>query len=110
VCAGFALSAVCAVLAPLLFWVPLALLAIAAATVLVFRHLAACCVIWLLIAGATLEMTLGDLLGPGGFQAALAAVKFAELLLALLCVLRYGPALDLCNPALVFLAIFITGL
>jgi O-antigen ligase len=110
VCGGFALSAICAVLAPQWLWVPLALLAIAAAAILVFRHLTACCVAWLLIAGATLEMTLGDLVGQNAFQVTIAAVKFAELLLALLCVLRYGPSPDLCNPALAFLAIFVAGL
>jgi O-antigen ligase len=107
---GFALSAVFAVLAPQWFWIPLALLAITAGAVLVFRHLTACCVAWLLIAGATLEMALGDLIGPNAFQATIAAVKFAELLLALLCVLRYGPSPDLWNPALAFLAMFVAGL
>ena len=36
-------------------------------------------------------MTLGDLIGPGAFHGTIAAVKAAELVLALLCLLRYGP-------------------
>jgi O-antigen ligase len=110
VCGAFALSSICAVLAPRWFWAPLGLLAIAGTAVLVFRHMTACCVTWLLIAGATLEMPLGDLIGPGALQDTVAAVKFAELLLALFCVLRFGPSPDLFNPALAFLAMFVAGL
>jgi O-antigen ligase len=110
VCGAFALSAGCLVFAPTLFWFPLVVLAVAATAVLVFRNLTACCVAWLLIAGATLEMTLGDLIGPDAFQDTIAVVKLAELLLALLCVLRYGPSPDLFNPALAFLAMFAAGL
>ena len=54
--------------------------------ILAFRHTVAFCVAWLLLAGATLEMTLADLVGPAAFQTTIAVVKAAGLGLALLCV------------------------
>ena len=65
ICGAFALAAAGAVLAPSWFWLPLAVVALMAAGVLAFHHVAVFCVAWLLIAGATLEMTLSDLVGPG---------------------------------------------
>jgi hypothetical protein len=91
----FATAATAAMLSPAWFWVPLAILAATAAGLVAFRHLVAVCVVWLLIAGATLEMTLGDLVGPGAYQTTIAAVKAAEIGLALLCILRYGFYADL---------------
>jgi hypothetical protein len=93
-----------------LFWAPLAIAAAAGIAVLAFRHTVVFCAAWLLIAGSTLEMTLGDLLGPAMFQPVIAAVKAAELGLALLCIVRYGPRLDVFNPGLAFLAMFVVGL
>ena len=55
-------------------------------------------------------MTLGDIVGPGAYQATIAAVKAAELGLALLCILRYGLYADVFNPGLAFVAMFIAGL
>jgi len=110
VCAAFAAAAAGAVLAPAWFWLPLALLAAVAVGVLAWRYTIAFCVAWLLIAGATLEMTLGDIVGPAAYSGTIAAVKAAELGLALLCVLRYGPAGDAFNPGLAFLAMFVAGL
>ncbi len=107
---AFALSAVSAALIPRWFWLPLALIAIAALGVFALRHAVALCLAWLIIAGTTLEMTLGDLIDPDAYQTTIAAVKFTELLLALLCVVRYGGAPDLFNPALAFLAMFLVGL
>ncbi len=107
---AFALSAVSAVLMPQWFWLPLALIAIAAFGMFALRHAVALCMIWLIIAGTTLEMTLGDLISPDAYQTTIAVVKFAELLLALLCVVRYGASPDLFNPTLAFLAIFLMGL
>ncbi|HME26240.1 MAG TPA: O-antigen ligase family protein [Acetobacteraceae bacterium] len=107
---AFTCATASAVLAPAWFWVPLAIVAITAAGILAFRHLVAVCVAWLLIAGATLEMTLADIVGPGAYQSAIAAVKTAEIGLALLCILRYGFRADLFNPALAFLAMFVAGL
>jgi O-antigen ligase len=109
-CGVFGIAAASAVLAPRLFWLPLAIAASAALAVLAYRNTIAVCVAWLLIAGATLEMTLADLVGPAAWQATIAAVKAAELGLALLCVLRYGPSPDVFNPGLAFLAMFVAGL
>jgi O-antigen ligase len=107
---AFAAATAAAMLAPSWFWVPLAIFAAAATGILAFRHLVAVCVAWLLIAGATLEMTLGDIVGPGAYQATIAAVKAGELGLALLCIVRYGFYADVFNPGLAFLAMFIAGL
>ena len=78
----FAVSAALAVLAPFWFWLPLAGAAAGGIAVLAFRYTVVFCIAWLLIAGATLEMTLSDLLGPGALQTTIAAVKGAELVLA----------------------------
>ena len=77
--------------------------------VLAFRHTVVFCVAWLLIAGATLEMTLQHLFGPASYQSTIAAVKGAELVLAGVCVLRYGLSPDVFNPGLAFLAMFVAG-
>jgi hypothetical protein len=57
----FAAALLCALLLPLVFWLPLAVAASAGIAVLAFRHTVLFCVAWLLIAGATLEMTLHPL-------------------------------------------------
>ncbi len=105
----FAVSAVLAVSAPFWFWLPLAAAAALGIAVLTFRHTVVFCVVWLLIAGATLEMTLSDLLGPAAFPTTIAAVKGAELVLAAICILRYGLEPDVFNPGLGFLAMFVVG-
>jgi O-antigen ligase len=105
----FAISATFALLAPAWFWLPLAAAATGGIAVLAFRHTVVFCVTWLLIAGATLEMTLGDLVGPAAFASTIAAVKGAELVLAAICILRYGFAPDAFNPGLGFLAMFVVG-
>jgi hypothetical protein len=110
ICGAFAAAAVAAVVAPAWYWVPLAIVAMAAIGVLAFRHIAAVCVAWLVIAGATLEITLGEIVGPGAYQSTIAAVKTAEIGLALLCILRYGLYADVFNPGLAFVAMFIAGL
>ena len=105
----FAASAAVAVLAPPWFWLPLAGFAGAGCIILVFRYTIAFSVAWLLLTGATLEMTLMDLVGPDAFQPTIAVVKAAGLSLALACALRYGAVLDVWNPAWAFLAIFVAG-
>ena len=110
VAAAFAASAVLAVLMPTLFWLPLGIVAVGGAGALAFRHTVAFCVAWLLTVGATLEMALADTLGIGLYQPVIAAVKAAEILLAAVCVLRYGPYPDSFNPGLAFLAMFGFGL
>ena len=105
----FAISAVIAVLAPLWFWLPLATGAAAGLGLIAFRHATALCVVWLLIVGATPEMTLNDLIGPDAFQPTIAAIKGTQAALAAVCILRYGFAPDRFNPGLGFLAMFIAG-
>jgi O-antigen ligase len=74
-----------------------------------FRHSNAFCVAWLLIVGATLEMCLGDLVGIQLYQPIIAMVKAAEIILAALCMLRYGAYADVFNPGLAFVAMFAFG-
>ena len=105
----FAAALLCALLAPLWFWLPLAAAGAGGIAVLAFRHTVAFCVAWVVIAGITLEMALRDLVGPAAYQSTIAAVKGTELLLAVVCVLRYGPSPDVFNPSLGFLAMFVVG-
>ena len=107
---AFACGAAAALLAPAWFWLPLGIAAVAALGIAAFRHVVAVCVAWLLIAGATPELTLADLAGPGAYQTTIAAVKTAELGLAMLCIVRYGFRADVFNPGLAFVAMFIAGL
>jgi O-antigen ligase len=109
---GFAFASATAgtLLAPAWFWLPLAIVAVAAIGILAFHHTIAFCVVWLLLAGATLEMTLGDIVGPAVYPGTIAAVKAAELGLALLCIARYGLRPDVFNPGLGFVAMFVMGL
>lgn len=103
-------GAAMAVAAPPLFWMLLAATASGALLFVVWRHLPAVTALWLLVAGATLEMVLSDLIGPEAFQPVIAAVKGAGLLLAALAVLRYGVRLDWCNPAWGWTAMFLAGM
>ncbi|HEY8290527.1 MAG TPA: O-antigen ligase family protein [Acetobacteraceae bacterium] len=99
-----------ALLAPSLFWLLLLALVALGVGFLAYRHLTVFSVVWLLVCGATPEMALSDLLGPAAFQPTIALVKAAEILLALLCMLRHGPRLDMFNPAWAFVMIAVTGL
>jgi O-antigen ligase len=105
----FAASAACAVLVPPWFWLPFSPFAIAGVVLLVFRHTIAFSIAWLLLAGATLEMTLMDLVGPETFEPTIAVVKGTGLALALVCALRYGAVVDVWNPTWAFLAMFVAG-
>ena len=105
----FGIAAACAVLAPSWFWLPLAAFACVGGVIVVFRHTVAVSVGWLLVTGATLEMTLMDLVGPAAFQPTIAVVKGAVVALALVCALRYGAVADPWNPAWAFLAMFVAG-
>jgi O-antigen ligase len=106
---AFATAAVATVVAPFWFWVPLAFVAVAAIGVLAFRHTVAFCVAWLLVVGCTLEMTLGDMIGMELYQPIIASVKATGIVLAALCVLRYGAYADLFNPGLAFVVMFAFG-
>lgn len=110
---SFALLSVaagCALVAPALFWLLLVSVAAAGLLFLVWRHLVIATALWLVVTGATLEMVLNDLLGPGAFATTIALVKGVGLLLAAMAVLRYGPRLDLFSPALAWIGMFVAGL
>ncbi len=106
----FLLAAAIVLLQPPAFLPLLVASSIAVLAFLAFQHTIVCSVIWLVLAGATLEMTLADIFGLGWFQPTIAAVKAAELGLAVICVLRYGPTLDLFNPGIAFGVMFLAGL
>jgi O-antigen ligase len=107
--AGGFLVAATALLAPAWFWVLLAGATGAGIVFLAFRHTPGFCAAWLLIAGSTPEMVLGDLLGPSAYQAIIALVKAAELGLVAVCVLRYGARADPFNPAYAFAVMGVAG-
>jgi len=102
-------AAAVAVLAPSLFFPLLAALGACAVALLAFRHNAGACVLWLLVTGCTLEMSLGDLLGPAAYQPIIAGVKATGLALAGLAVLRFGASADPFNPGFAFVAMFVGG-
>jgi O-antigen ligase len=68
------------------------------------------CVVWLLITGLSLEMAMHDVIAAESFQPTIAIVKGAEVGLALLCMIRFGPKADPLSPAWGFLAILAAGL
>jgi O-antigen ligase len=86
---------------PLLPVLILAILALGS-MVIVYRHLTAAWVVWMLVTGLSLEMGLADLIGPEAFQPAIAAVKGGEIGLVALTIIRFGIASDRFNPAWAF--------
>ena len=96
--------------APGLFWQALAGLAAVGVLFLAFRHTTGFCVAWLLIAGCSLEMTMTDLVGPEAFQSTIALIKASEIVLALLCALRWGVRADPWNPAWAFAIMAAVGI
>ena len=77
--------------------------------VLVIRMPIAVCAAWLIVAGTSPEMWLGELM-PGYENTITAVVKMIGLLLVGVCMLRYGACFDAFNPGLAFLAMFVVGL
>lgn len=67
------------------------------------------CTVWLLVAGTSPEMWLGDLV-PGSANTVTAIIKVAGLGLVALCVLRYGVVFDLFNPGIAFALMFLIGI
>jgi O-antigen ligase len=63
---------------------------------------------WLLVAGTSPEMWLGDLIGQE--NTITAVVKVIGLALLAVCMLRYGARLDVVNPGIAYLAMFVVGL
>jgi O-antigen ligase len=93
-----------------LFGLALAGAVAAGGVFLVFCFPTRATVVWLLVTSLSLEMTLHDLIGERAFQPTIAAAKGFELLLATVCVLRFGLRLDPLSPAWAFLAMLMTGL
>ena len=108
--AWFILAAGTSLLLPDAFWLLLAATTGLVVLALALRHTVGFCCAWLLIAGATLEMALGDAIGGNAYQTIIAIVKAAEIALAGVCVLRYGGRTDPFNPAYAYVALAAMGL
>jgi hypothetical protein len=76
-----AAAAAVTVTVPSLFFPLLTALGVGALGLLAFRHNVGACALWLLITGCTLEMSLGDILGPTAYQPIIAIVKAVGLML-----------------------------
>ncbi len=63
---------------------------------------------WLLVAGSSPEMWLGDLMGQENTITAI--VKVIGLALLGVCMIRYGARLDPFNPAYAYIVMFVVGL
>ncbi len=88
---------------PLLPWLIGGMLG-AGALGLAWCYLTQAWVLWLVIAGLSLEMALSDLIGPEAFQVTIAAVKGTEIGLVSLTILRHGFVFDRYNPGWAFVA------
>jgi O-antigen ligase len=100
----------CGLIAPPTFVLLLAASVVAGVAFLALRFPIPFCVVWLLVTGMSLEMAVGDLLGVEAYQPTIAVIKGAEIGLALLCVLRFGPRLDMFCPAWAFPVMLAVGL
>lgn len=107
---GLLLAFACALAAPAYYWLLLGAALAAGGGFLAVRHPAPFCVAWLLLAGSTIEMAVIDLVDPAAFEPTIALVKGSGLVLAAICVWRFGLRPDLCNPAWAFVAMAATGL
>jgi O-antigen ligase len=92
---------------PSLFFLSLVLPAAALAICLSFAYPAGATALWLAILATCPEMWLGDLVGNG--LLIIGVDKAIGLLLALVCVARYGPRRDIANPGLAFAAMSVAG-
>ncbi len=95
---------------PSLFWLFLGAVVGAGALLLAWRHTTLFCVAWLVIASASLEMTLNDLISTDMYQTTIAVVKGAEIGLAALCALRFGFRTDRLSPGWAYLAMLAAGM
>ena len=100
----------CGLLAPAVFSLLLAALVLAGLGFLAFRFPTQFCVVWLLVTGMSLEMAFADWVGDEAYQPVIAVIEAAGIGLGCLCVLRFGPRVDLLCPAWGFLAMLLTGL
>src|ERR1700678_2019928 len=92
----------CSLIDPPLFAIALAAWVIGGVLFLALCFPTRFCVAWLLVTGMTLEMALNDLVGEGAFQPTIAVVKGIEIGLGMICMVRFGPALDPLCPAWAF--------
>jgi O-antigen ligase len=97
-------------IAPPLFGLLLAATVVLGMGILALRFPAPFCVIWLLITGMSAEMAFADLAGDRTYQPVIAVIKGAEIALAFLCILRFGPRLDPLCPVWAFPAMLAAGL
>lgn len=105
----FALYIVAACMGAQQIMMMIALGILACIAVVVLRLPVAACAIWVLIAGSTPEMWFNDIV-PGSENMVTALVKVSGLGLVAVCILRYGLRLDLFNPGIAFLLMFVIGL
>jgi O-antigen ligase len=103
-------SLACGLIAPPLFGLLLTASVAAAILFLALCFPTGFCVAWLLVAGMSLEMAFSDMVGAAAYQSVIAAVKGAEIGLAVLCMVRFGPRVDPLCPAWAFLAMTVVGL
>jgi O-antigen ligase len=95
---------------PFLFAQAVVLAVAAGLAFLALRHTTLFCVLWLLIAGCSLEMTANDMIGPEAFQPVIAAIKAAQIGLAILCALKWGADGDPWNPSWAFAIMAASGI
>jgi O-antigen ligase len=100
----------CGLFAPPLFGILLAAAVIAGICFVALRFPIPFCVVWLLVAGMSLEMAFVDLIGDEAYQQTIAMIKGIEIGLGFLCAVRFGAKLDPLCPAWAFLAMLTSGL
>lgn len=99
----------CGLLAPQMFGMLLTGVTAAGVAGLAFLCPTPFSVAWLILTGMSLEMALHDLVDPSMLQTTIAAVKGAEIALALLCALRQGGRIDLINPVWAYAFMLMAG-
>ncbi len=99
----------CGMISPPLFGVTLTAAVLTGIAFLALRFPTWFCAAWLVVTGMSLEMTLHDLAGEETYQPAIAMIKGIEIGLGLVCVIRFGPKLDILCPAWAFPVMFGSG-
>ncbi len=99
----------CGLLAPHMFDMLLAGATAAGVAALAFLYPTPFSVAWLIATGMSLEMALHDLVDPSMLQTTIAAVKGAEIALALVCGLRNGIRIDPINPVWAYVFMLMAG-